>query len=251
MTRTTLGLATVACFLALAGGPAAPAAATHARSSPGAARPARASQGVAPAQVTPRPQTGNTTTTRYLVLVPDFNGFYYSPWAADFYWGWPCYYSASPYGAWAGPISPPLAREGYVEVGSAGNETALELHVSPRSAEVKLDGKELGKAKDYDRWSDRLPLRPGNHLVEMAAPDHRTLRVDLKAEKDQYYVLHYRLKRGEGSDPRSAKDPAAMASPRPDSSGRRASASGPATSGSDSTQEPAARRLERRRFRVG
>jgi hypothetical protein len=149
-----------------------------------------------------------TTATRYLILYPDLDGFYYAPWAVDFAWGWPFAYSAAPYGIWYAPPSPYLADEGYLEVGSAGTETALDLHVSPRNARVILDGSALGPAKDYDSWPDRVILRPGAHIVEMKAPGRRALRVDLNAEKGRFYSLHYRLKRGEGLDPRSPRDPA-------------------------------------------
>jgi hypothetical protein len=170
----------------------------------------------------PAPETpgsgGGSTATRYLILVPDLDGPYYAPWAVDYYWGWPFTYSAMPYGTWYAPPSPYLADEGYLEVDSAGVETALDLHIHPRSAQVLLDGTSLGPAKDYDRWSDRVDLSPGAHVVEMEAPGHRTLRVDLSADKGRFYSLHYRLKRGQGLDPRSPRDPAEANPVKPDSS---------------------------------
>ena len=77
------------------------------------------------------------------------------------------------------------------------------LHVRPHKAEVKVDGVDVGQARDFDWAGSPLWLAPGDHEVDLSYPGYRTLKreVDAKVGLDEH--LHYRLEHGQGLDPRS------------------------------------------------
>jgi hypothetical protein len=84
-------------------------------------------------------------------------------------------------------------------VGSA----VLETDINPKKAAVRVDGDEVGEARDYNgRW-DLMRLEPGDHRIEFEAPGYRALRLSLKTRPGRYYRMTYELERGEGIDPRS------------------------------------------------
>jgi len=123
----------------------------------------------------------------------------YDPWwSFGLWWGWPYPYWA-PYQASPVYVYP----DRVVDVGPA----SLETDVAPRRSVVRLDGDEIGRAKDYNGTWDVLPLAEGRHVVEFDAPGYQTLRVIVDAEPGQRYRVDYALQRGEGLDPRSSKEP--------------------------------------------
>jgi len=126
-------------------------------------------------------------------------------------WGYGPYGLYSPYGygyGWYDPLwspwwsGPPYQRPMVVRPQVAGAGMVV-LHIRPRKAEVKVDGVEVGQARDFDFAGSPLWLTPGDHEVDLSYPGYRTLRreIDAKAGLDQH--LHYRLERGQGVDPRS------------------------------------------------
>lgn len=137
----------------------------------------------------------------------------YWGWGFGIGWGWP-YYPAYPYG-------PPYPVT--VQPAEAPDAGALELHVHPWKAQVKIDGYEVGQARDFNSYYAPLVVRPGHHILELSAPDHQTLRTPIKIDRGGYYVLRYRLEEGSGVDPRSTRE-AAPAPPSatapPDERGR-------------------------------
>src|SRR4029453_11315586 len=57
----------------------------------------------------------------------------------------------------------------------------------PKGAAVRLDGEDVGFAKDWNGVWDRLPIRSGTHLLEFAAEGHQTLQVHLDAQPGRVY----------------------------------------------------------------
>lgn len=115
---------------------------------------------------------------------------------------------------WPGPA--PWAWYGYgpvVYVPVAGNTppaapatvARLGLHVSPRKADILIDGNDVGQARDFDPDFRPLWLAPGNHVVEIRYPGYQTLRIQMEVSKGQVSDLHYRLRSGTGIDERSSK----------------------------------------------
>jgi hypothetical protein len=123
---------------------------------------------------------------------------FYRPWwwfSASIYWP----YS---YGYWYGPPYGGYPY-GYNYRYSHAGPASVETDVTPRQATVKLDGEDVGEAKDYDgRW-DQLGVDPGKHVLEFEADGYQTLRVPIDARPGSHYRIGYRLHKGDGVDPRS------------------------------------------------
>ena len=89
---------------------------------------------------------------------------YYSP----FYWG--SYYGSpfwGPYGYW-----PPYGYYG----GYYDYASDVRVMATPREAEVYVDGYLVGTVDDFDGWSQRLRIQPGEHEIELYLEGHRSVR---------------------------------------------------------------------------
>jgi hypothetical protein len=92
-----------------------------------------------------------------------YYGYYGSPW---FYGGWGYPYSAYGYAPWGYPY----AYGGYYY------DSSLRVQVSPREAEVFVDGYYAGTVDDFDGVFQRLHLEPGDHDLELFLPGHRSFQ---------------------------------------------------------------------------
>jgi len=142
--------------------------------------------------------------------------YYGDPFWFGPYWGW-----------WPQPR--PLALGAIVPGKTA--PAVIETDLRPRRAEVWIDGRMLGQARDFDgRW-DRLWIPPGEHVVEFRKEGYQTLRRPVVLPPAGFLRIEERLQRGAGPDPRStAEEPIVEAAPPT-----------PAASGSE-RQRPALRR---------
>jgi len=106
------------------------------------------------------------------------------------------------YGPYGYGYGPPYQRPAVVRPPMTAAAMVV-LHVRPHKAEVKVDGVDVGQARDFDFAGSPLWLTPGDHEVDLSYPGYRTLKreVDAKAGLDEH--LHYRLEHGQGLDPRS------------------------------------------------
>ena len=91
--------------------------------------------------------------------------FYYDPYT----WYPPSYYPGS-YGAYAG---------GYFEPFEVGE---LRLIVSPRSADVYVDGYFSGRVDDYDGTFQALKLEAGPHHIQIVGQGYAPLDFDVRIE---------------------------------------------------------------------
>jgi hypothetical protein len=120
-------------------------------------------------------------------------GYLWDPW---FWGGYGGYWGAgSP--AWGSGMG--WGGGGYTNYGSSGgggysssssvqnpDETGgLRLRVSPRSAEVYVDGYFAGKVDDFDGAFQRLKLPPGPHRVDVQADGYETLSFDVLVIEDE------------------------------------------------------------------
>ena len=110
---------------------------------------------------------------------------YYGPWFSfgyswypGFYYGYP-YYGYPFYGY-------PYARSyyGYPYYGYPGGYpyyygASLRLQVTPREAEVFVDGYFAGTVDDFDGTFQRLDAEPGEHDLELYLPGHRSVQQKL------------------------------------------------------------------------
>jgi hypothetical protein len=129
-------------------------------------------------------------------ISPTFVGsaFWGSYWPGPTPWGW---YGYGPvvYVPVAGS-TPPAAPTAVARLG---------LHVTPRKADILMDGNDLGQARDFDPDFRPLWLTPGNHVLELRYPGYQTLRIEVEVTKGQVSNLHYKLRAGSGIDERSSK----------------------------------------------
>ena len=88
-------------------------------------------------------------------------------WWAGFgypYYGYPHAYYGGPYG-YAYPY--PYYRD---------HVSSARIQAQPRHAEVFIDGYFVGTVDDFDGWSQRLDVEPGEHTLEIFLPGHRMFR---------------------------------------------------------------------------
>lgn len=142
----------------------------------------------------------------YYPYYPYYGDWYWGPyWSFGLGWGWP-YYGYYPY--YGGYGSPYYYGAPYGEPVSAGPAT-VQTDVSPKKADVVLDGEPVGQARDFNGTWDYLPVKPGRHVLEFSAPGYMTMRVQFNARSGGFYPIGYALTKGEGIDPRSDTEPVA------------------------------------------
>ena len=97
-------------------------------------------------------------TSRVVVAAPAYYGFY-----DPFFWGYSGWY---PYGQYAPPYGPAVP----ARAGSA------RIQVTPRDAEVYVDGYLAGSVDDFDGFLQRLDVAPGEHELTFYRDGYRTFR---------------------------------------------------------------------------
>ena len=130
---------------------------------------------------------------------------YYSP----FYWG--SYYGSpfwGPYGYW-----PPYPYYG----GYYDYSSDVRVMATPREAEVYVDGYLVGTVDDFDGWSQRLRLQPGEHEIELYLEGYRSVRQKMLFRPGETYKVRAALEKiAPGDEPaaRPAPAPGTAAQPR-------------------------------------
>ena len=137
---------------------------------------------------------------------------YYSPFYRPFYsafaWG--------PYGWWPYWYGPPFAY-GYDYASS------VRLQIAPREAEVYVDGYLVGTVDNFDGFSQRLRLQPGEHAIDIYHEGYRTLREVMLFRPGESYKIKKEMEKVQPGDPapaRPAPAPRAEAAAPPDGSSR-------------------------------
>jgi hypothetical protein len=130
---------------------------------------------------------------------------YYSPW---FRYGSPWWWGPYPLYDWG---------YGFRDVLTS----SVRLEVTPREAEVYVDGYAAGRVDDFDGIFQRLRLRPGAHEIVIYLDGYRTVRQNLYLNPGSDQKVRYALERlpaGETSEPppppRAAPEGADSAPPR-------------------------------------
>jgi PEGA domain-containing protein len=90
---------------------------------------------------------------------------FYSGWYGSGWYGWPGWYPYGFYGQYA-----PYYPYRYDNSGSA------RIEVTPREAQVYVDGYFVGTVDDFDGWLQRLHVPYGEHEVQIYMAGYRTLR---------------------------------------------------------------------------
>jgi hypothetical protein len=98
----------------------------------------------------------------------------------------------------------PYPRYGYGYAFFDELTSSVRLEVTPRDAEVYVDGYAAGRVDDFDGIFQRLRLRPGSHEIVIYLSGYRTIRQNLylnpRSDQKVKYTLE-RLAAGEVSEP--------------------------------------------------
>ena len=97
-----------------------------------------------------------------------YDPFYYNPFYSPFGWGFGYGWGAYPYAAY-GAYGPYGYGRSYDTSGSA------RIQVTPKDAEVYVDGYRAGRVDDFDGAFQRLNVRPGPHELTLYLPGYRTV----------------------------------------------------------------------------
>lgn len=139
---------------------------------------------------------------------------WYSPWYAGwgwnfglgFGWGYPYSYAYAGYPyAYGYPYGSPYSYSGY-----GFYSGSLKLEVTPKTAEVFVDGYRAGIVDDFDGTFQRLDLPPGEHELVLYAEGYRTVRQKLFMSASSNQRVKYALEKngpGETTGPRPTPAP--------------------------------------------
>jgi hypothetical protein len=136
---------------------------------------------------------------------------YYGPCHNRYFWGsgW------GPYGFY-----PSIWYAQYPRYRYAYDEASLRIQVTPRDAQVYVDGYYVGMVDSFDGTFQRLHLSPGEHVIEIFLEGYRTIREPMLFRPREGYHLRRAM------EPLTVGDPAAER-PRPDPTARHAPPSYP------------------------
>jgi hypothetical protein len=116
---------------------------------------------------------------------PFYSPFYYSPW----YWGAPYWYPQGYYGYGSGYY------------GGA----SLRLQVSPKEAEVFIDGAYAGQVDNFDGIFQHLDLAPGEHDLELYLPGYRSVQQKVYLQPGNTFRVKYALEKLQPGEPEPAR----------------------------------------------
>jgi hypothetical protein len=114
-------------------------------------------------------------------------GFY--PYYSPYYWG--AFYGSpfwGPFGYWPPP---------YGYYGAYDYASEVRVLATPRQAEVYVDGYLVGTVDDFDGWSQRLRLQPGEHEIELFLEGYRSVRQKTLFRPGETYKIRAVLERAD------------------------------------------------------
>ena len=117
-------------------------------------------------------------------------GLGYYPYYSPYYWH--SFYSPF-WGPW---YWPPVYGYGYRSYASD-----VRVMATPREAEVYVDGYLVGTVDDFDGWSQRLRLQPGEHEIELFLDGYRSVRQKMLLRPGETYKIRASLEKADPADP--------------------------------------------------
>jgi hypothetical protein len=133
---------------------------------------------------------------------PYYYGFYDPFWFGSYGW-----YGAGWYGY---PYGYPYAyQRGYY-----GGGASLKLEVTPKNAQVFVDGYYAGVVDDFDGIFQSLDLAPGEHEVQLYLPGYRSIEQKVYLQPGKTFRVRYTMEPLRPGDPEPVR-PEATAPPPP------------------------------------
>ena len=126
------------------------------------------------AEVQPRRHPRPVVVARY---APYYSPFY-NPYYSSLFW--------SSYGWWPYWYGPPY---GYGRGYGYDYASSVRIQVVPREAEVYVDGYLVGTVDDFDGFSQRLRIQPGEHVIDIYHEGYRTLQETLLFRPGESYKI--------------------------------------------------------------
>lgn len=156
---------------------------------------------------------GGVVVVRRPVFVSSFPAFrpyyFFDPFYDPYYWGGFGWYGWYP-------------QPGPFFGSSYGQVTSTRIQVTPRQAEVYVDGYLVGLVDDFDGFAQRLHLPPGEHEIQVYMAGYRTLTQRMLFRQGQSYKIQQALEALPAGEPNL---------PRPTRQAPFAPASSPASTG--------------------
>ena len=141
---------------------------------------------------------------------------YYGSFSIGIGFGYPYFYPYAPYGY--GYYGYPYAA--YPYYGYYDGSASLRLQVTPRQAEVYVDGYYAGTVDDFDGTFQRLHLEPGEHDVQLYLPGHRNYTQKVYLQPAKTFSVKYAMEPLRPGDAEPVK-PTPPPQPRNSTSARR------------------------------
>lgn len=121
------------------------------------------------------------------------------PFVSDPFWG-PWYGFGYPYYAYPYAVRP---------------DTDIKTHVTPKDAEVYVDGFYAGRAKDFDGIFKELHVAPGGHAVTLYLDGYRTTTQEVYVSPDSTFKLNATMEALPAGEKSAPVPVPARPSPRP------------------------------------
>jgi len=126
--------------------------------------------------------------------------------------------ATAPGALWAqGPPPPPLSYS--IDGGRwPAPDSAARIQVTPKEAEVYVDGRRVGTVSEFDGFTQRLEVPPGGHELVVYLDGYRTIHERLYFQPGTSYKIKgsmEKLAAGESSGPRPEPPPSAPRRPHP------------------------------------
>lgn len=112
-------------------------------------------------------------------------GGFYSPYYYD-----PFFFADPWYGGYQYPIGPYGYGYRY-----AAPDASVRLEVTPKEAEVYVDGYYAGLVDDFDGTFQRLRVPPGEHEIELWLDGFRTVKQKVYLTRDNTFKIKYQMER--------------------------------------------------------
>lgn len=137
-------------------------------------------------------------------------GYYYAP----LYYGYPWYWYNSAFWYGAPYWYPYNGYAPYAYPGYAGG-SGLRLQVTPRNAEVFIDGYYAGVIDNFDGFFQQLDLPPGEHDLELYLPGYRSVQQRIYLQPGKTFRVRYMMEPLRPGDPQPVRPSAAEPPPPP------------------------------------
>jgi hypothetical protein len=99
-----------------------------------------------------------------------------------------------------------------------GPDSSVRLEVTPKEAEVFVDGYYAGIVDDFDGTFQRLRLPPGQHEIQIYLSGYRTVHQHIFLTPDNTFKLKYQMEKlgpGDQQEPRPVPPPPSQTAPPP------------------------------------